>query len=185
MSPDSSDPLYWMRVILTSNCGTLMELGDHSYRHFGHDNAAACRAQKREFKISYYFLLAIVLLRLTLFCSFHPHHCLGTSHRLRSHRHRWLLFSSMNRFKKDMVSARVSISSSQSTLPIPTTTTMTTITPIHSTNDIDDVRLQKRPPQRIEAAVAAPTARAGPEVRSFFLNVFSFLLYWWVLKNLE
>ena len=62
-------------------------------------------------------------------------------------------------------------------LPIPTTTTMTTITPIHSTNDIDDVRLQKRPPQRIEAAVTAPTARAGPEVRSFFLNVFSFLLY--------
>ncbi|KAF8954493.1 SecY subunit domain-containing protein [Flammula alnicola] len=27
MSSDSSDPLYWMRVILASNCGTLMELG--------------------------------------------------------------------------------------------------------------------------------------------------------------
>ena len=62
-------------------------------------------------------------------------------------------------------------------LPIPTTTTMTTITPIHSTNDIDDVRLRKWPPRRIEAAVAAPTARVGPDVRSFFLNVFPFLLY--------
>lgn len=27
MSSDSSDPLYWMRVILASNRGTLMELG--------------------------------------------------------------------------------------------------------------------------------------------------------------
>jgi protein transport protein SEC61 subunit alpha len=27
MSSDSSDPFYWMRVILTSNRGTLMELG--------------------------------------------------------------------------------------------------------------------------------------------------------------
>ncbi|PPQ89429.1 hypothetical protein CVT25_002443 [Psilocybe cyanescens] len=27
MSSDSSDPLYWIRVILASNCGTLMELG--------------------------------------------------------------------------------------------------------------------------------------------------------------
>ena len=27
MSADSSDLLYWMRVILASNCGTLMELG--------------------------------------------------------------------------------------------------------------------------------------------------------------
>lgn len=27
MSSDSSDPMYWMRVILASNRGTLMELG--------------------------------------------------------------------------------------------------------------------------------------------------------------
>lgn len=27
MSSDSADPLYWMRVILASNRGTLMELG--------------------------------------------------------------------------------------------------------------------------------------------------------------
>jgi len=27
MSSDSSDPLYWMRAILASNRGTLMELG--------------------------------------------------------------------------------------------------------------------------------------------------------------
>ena len=27
MSSDSSDPLFWMRVILASNRGTLMELG--------------------------------------------------------------------------------------------------------------------------------------------------------------
>ena len=27
MSSDSSDPLYWMRVILASNRGTLLELG--------------------------------------------------------------------------------------------------------------------------------------------------------------
>ena len=27
MSSDSSDPLYWMRLILASNRGTLMELG--------------------------------------------------------------------------------------------------------------------------------------------------------------
>ena len=27
MSSDSSDPFYWMRVILASNRGTLMELG--------------------------------------------------------------------------------------------------------------------------------------------------------------
>ncbi|KAG1728809.1 hypothetical protein EDB19DRAFT_1745798 [Suillus lakei] len=27
MSPDSSDPLYWMRVILASNRRTLVELG--------------------------------------------------------------------------------------------------------------------------------------------------------------
>ena len=38
------------------------------------------------FRDSYYFLLAIILLRLTLFCSFRPHHCLGINHRLRSHR---------------------------------------------------------------------------------------------------
>ena len=111
MSSDSSDPLYWMRVILASNRGTLMELGitpivtsgmimqllaganlidvDFSLKE---DRALFSGAQKREFLISYYFhisysfLLAIVLLRLTLFCSFRPHHCLRTSHRLRSHR---------------------------------------------------------------------------------------------------
>jgi protein transport protein SEC61 subunit alpha len=27
MSSDSSDPMYWMRVIMASNRGTLMELG--------------------------------------------------------------------------------------------------------------------------------------------------------------
>ena len=62
---------------------------------------------------------------------------------------------------------------------------MTTITLICSTNDIDNIQLRKQPPRHIKAAVAAPTTRAGPDVDSFFLNVFSFLLYWWVLKNLE
>ena len=214
MSSDSSDPLYWMRVILASNRGTLMELGitpivtsgmimqllaganlidvDFSLKE---DRALFSGAQKREFLISYYFhisysfLLAIVLLRLTLFCSFRPHHCLGTSHRLRSHRTVCLLIIQLivaalivilldEPLKKGYgLGSGINLFIAINILPIPTTTTMTTITPIHSTNDIDDVQLRKRPPRRTEAAVAAPTARAGPDVRSFFLNVFSFLLY--------
>lgn len=72
MSSDSSDPLYWMRVILASNRGTLMELGitpivtsgmimqllaganlidvDFSLKE---DRALFGGAQKREFEVSY------------------------------------------------------------------------------------------------------------------------------------
>ena len=85
MSSDSSDPLYWMRVILASNRGTLMELGitpivtsgmimqllaganlidvDFSLKE---DRALFSGAQKREFFISSFFqhschsLLAII-----------------------------------------------------------------------------------------------------------------------------
>ena len=88
MSSDSSDPLYWMRVILASNRGTLMELGitpivtsgmimqllaganlidiDFSLKE---DRALFSGAQKREFFISsifhrsYYLLPAIFLLQ--------------------------------------------------------------------------------------------------------------------------
>ena len=110
MSSDSSDPLYWMRVILASNRGTLMELGitpivtsgmimqllaganlidvDFSLKE---DRALFSGAQKREF---FFFFSPLVSLprsyhftsRLTLFCSFRPHHFPGTSHRFRSHR---------------------------------------------------------------------------------------------------
>ena len=74
MSSDSSDPLYWMRVILASNRGTLMELGitpivtsgmimqllaganlidvDFSLKE---DRALFSGAQKREFIILFYF----------------------------------------------------------------------------------------------------------------------------------
>jgi protein transport protein SEC61 subunit alpha len=40
MSSDSSDPFYWMRVILVSNHGTFMELG---ISPIGNDHAAAGR----------------------------------------------------------------------------------------------------------------------------------------------
>jgi hypothetical protein len=111
MSSDSSDPLYWMRVILASNRGTLMELGitpivtsgmimqllaganlidvDFSLKE---DRALFSGAQKREFLVSFFSSLVSFptsyhsTLRLTLFCSFRPHHCPRTSHCLRSHR---------------------------------------------------------------------------------------------------
>jgi len=73
MSSDSSDPFYWMRVILASNRGTLMEMGitpiitsgmimqllaganiievDHSLKE---DRALFSGAQKCEFIICYF-----------------------------------------------------------------------------------------------------------------------------------
>jgi Plug domain of Sec61p len=44
MSSDSSNPLHWMRVILASNRGTLMELSI-TYCYLWNDHAAACGRQ--------------------------------------------------------------------------------------------------------------------------------------------
>ena len=113
MSSDSSDPLYWMRVILASNRGTLMELGitpivtsgmimqllaganlidvDFSLKE---DRALFSGAQKREFFVSFFFItrrvisyqLSFLFKAKRFYCSFRPHYFPGTSHRLRSHR---------------------------------------------------------------------------------------------------
>ena len=104
MSSDSSDPLYWMRVILASNRGTLMELGitpivtsgmimqllaganlidvDFSLKE---DRALFSGAQKREFSFYHFYFPTSYhfTLRLKLFYSFRPHHFPGSSHRLR------------------------------------------------------------------------------------------------------
>ena len=104
MSSDSSDPLYWMRVILASNRGTLMELGispivtsgmimqllaganlievDFSLKE---DRALFSGAQKR---MCFSYLLSI---KPDAFClaSIRTHHFPWPSNRLRSHRSLW------------------------------------------------------------------------------------------------
>lgn len=105
MSSDSSDPLYWMRVILASNRGTLMELGispiitsgmimqllaganlievDFSLKE---DRALFSGAQKREYTR---LLTCHSKRQLTRFSSLCPRYIPWSSNRLRPNRSLW------------------------------------------------------------------------------------------------
>ena len=102
MSSDSSDPLYWLRAILASNRGTLMELGitpivtsgmimqllagaqlidvDFSLKD---DRALFGGAQKCRYRA--YIIIAGLVASLR-HRSVRPHHLARPSHRLRPHR---------------------------------------------------------------------------------------------------
>jgi protein transport protein SEC61 subunit alpha len=106
MSSDSSDPLYWMRVIFASNRGTLMELGitpivtsgmimqllaganiievDYSLKE---DRALFGGAQKRKYlklepKIRVFVYTGIIDSHTPFLCSFCYDHHIWTSYRL-------------------------------------------------------------------------------------------------------
>ena len=62
MSSDSADPFYWIRVILASNRGTLMELGISPIVTSGLIMQVIDRYQRRSFILDHFVSVAFVLM---------------------------------------------------------------------------------------------------------------------------